>query len=204
MVISELGTLIYNTETLSYSSIYVIQRTNSTVENTFLPLLNTQNRSCPPSLGFLFLTIARWHLKPAHSEFLNWVYRTAVQHFSDFFWFFNQLHREGTRKGSTRPDLVFTVKMHFSLNTHLAMAHSSWCFVAGWKPEITFFLPRTPGYSYLHTNQNAINTGVLSPQQNNLYSQVGSKYFNSVDRQRQGMFHHDLLGISRKAWDIKI
>lgn len=29
-----------------------------------------------------------------------------------------------------------------------------------------------------YTNQNAINTGVLSPQQNNLYSQEGSKYFN--------------------------
>lgn len=57
-------------------------------------------------------------------------------------------------------------------------------------------LPSKDTWVQLHTNQNAINTGVHSSQQNNLYSQVGSKHFNNVPWQRQGMLQHDLLGIS--------
>lgn len=65
-----------------------------------------------------------------------------------------------------------------------------------WLKTRDHVLPSKDTWVQLHTNQNAINTGVHSSQQNNLYSQVGSKHFNNVPWQRQGMFQHDLLGIS--------
>lgn len=201
MVGSELGTLIHSTESELQQHWCDTAHKHST-EHILIPSGHT--KQALPSLPGILLP---HHFQMIPQTCSLWIFKLSLHNscttWAIFFSFFNQLHLEGTRRGSTRPDLAFTVKMHFNLNLCLAVAYLSWCFVAGWKPEITFFLPRTPGYSYLHTNQNAINTGVLSPQQNNLYSQVGSKYFNNVDCQRQGMFHHDLLGISRKVWDIK-
>lgn len=89
--------------------------------------------------------------------------------------------------------------MHFNLKPSLAVPYFtlSWRFVARWKPERSrsSFQGHLNTVSYIQS-QNDVNASMFSSQQNDLYSQVGSKYFNNFHWQRQWMFPHDLLDIS--------